>query len=964
MIGSCVSWSTNHLCGTGICDVNLGGSVLCSNTSFTHCTTTTTEYSNQHHTTRTSLTTADTLHLFYLCTFKTCSSSHGGAICLSQISADLEIQSCSFESCTSTNVGGALYFQQLTMQSSITVSSSSFLKCSSNGNSGGSLCLSWMESLSISDCVFLDSQTTVYGGAVYIYKWDVGISNTALSNCLFEDCATSVSGSSGGGGALYFQSCSSIRLDSLRFRECVSTSGNGHDLYFNSQLPTVSLTTVSNSDSTSTPKENRIYPTTIAVGDVLPTPTETTTLLSQKAQQTTSTTAEIVVTLDRTVTGLLLVLVSNSEGTGRTDTTKAPNIGRVLVFSIESSSIGVCTVSTGETGLLQVPLSDNKVVAASLSKHTVSFSDMSLEIIILHPTFTSAECVLDDSCTRAILNLEGFDVDGETFVLTLQNNWTLEATFAENKARTNFGVIGESSKWMENEMFVITSGTKKDDDSIVVSISSPLYFTIPLAARLMNIVVSDLNEVTNEVTLSFSSRHLKPDHDYTITLERKDGKERVVMELRTNSSGLLSDQIVKLCPSNGNEEEFKNSLGFGEEYEVTRFSAKTGDVDYPIQFSRILVSMPIEPVRITLASCKKEDADKTVVSVEGSGLIENETYTLTLSGTPTDQLLLDIHETSISVLASSSTEAKSVPLLLSSTTESSLLFGHRYKITGITNGSVAGMVVGTPSFTTHSEPALTSLSCKLKEGDAKTAEIWLLGTNIPDGLYNLVLKGKGKSGEIEQPIKIVESAGRLEIAVFSSSLLEYGGKYEVVSLSMSSLTVALPTSATYRLLQVPDAPARVRSASCVVAGEKKTRVEVVICGEILPVKGTLSVKVNAVGSSGSTSGSEIGLPDTTIGSEENPTIEIEVYDVSNPCLEYGKTYELTSLTFSETTSWILDESVRFSVPCEPVRVTAASCTKEDADEIVVSVEGSGFVSEEFYSHCHISPRFRNNNPHI
>ncbi|KAK2960868.1 hypothetical protein BLNAU_4265 [Blattamonas nauphoetae] len=747
MIGSCVSCSTNHLCGTGLRDVNLGGSVLCSNTSYTHCTTTTTEYSNQHHTTQTKLSTADTLHLFSLCTFKACSGSNGGAIYLFKLSADLEITSCSFDSC-SGGAGGAVYFQQLTIQSSVVISSSSFFQCSSNLNSGGSLCLNNMESLAISDCVILDSQTTVYGGAVYIYKWDVGISNTALSNCLFEDCATSVSGSSGGGGALYFQSCSSIRLDSLRFRECVSTSGNGHDLYFNSQLPTVSLTTVSNSDSTSTPKENRIYPTTIAVGDVLPTPTETTTLLSQKAQQTTSTTAEIVVTLDRTVTGLLLVLVSNSEGTGRTDTTKAPNIGRVLVFSIESSSIGVCTVSTGETGLLQVPLSDNKVVAASLSKHTVSFSDMSLEIIILHPTFTSAECVLDDSCTRAILNLEGSDVDGESFELTLQNGSTFEATFSVNKARIDLGVIGESPKWMENEVFVITSGTKKGDDSIFVSMPSPLYFTIPLAARLMNIVVSDLNEAAMEVTLSFSSRLLKPEHDYSITLERKDGKVRAVMDVRTNSSGLLADQTVTLYPSNGNEEEFPNSMEFGDEYEVTAFSAKTGDVDYPIQFSRILVTMPIEPVRITSASCTTNEADWTVVSVDGSGLIENETYSLNLSGTPTDQLLLDIHETSISVLASSSTEAKSVPLLLSSTSGSSLLFGHTYTITAITNGSVTGIVDGTPSFTTRSAPAqpsLISMSCMLKEGDAKTAEVSITGSNIADGLYTLVLKGKRMS---------------------------------------------------------------------------------------------------------------------------------------------------------------------------------------------------------------------------
>ncbi|KAK2952935.1 hypothetical protein BLNAU_12111 [Blattamonas nauphoetae] len=222
MIGSCVSCCTNHLCGTGIRDLNLGGSVLCSNTSFTHCTTTTTEYSNQHHTTRTEVTAADTLHLFSLCTFKGCTHLYlfGGAISLNQISADLEIASCSFELCSAPgHVGGALFFNQSTVQSSVAISSSSFVKCSSNGNHGVSLYLWKMQALSISDCVFLDSQTSQYGGAVFIANWDAETSNTALSNCLFEDCTTKSLSSIGGGGALFFQTCSSIRLDSLRFRE-------------------------------------------------------------------------------------------------------------------------------------------------------------------------------------------------------------------------------------------------------------------------------------------------------------------------------------------------------------------------------------------------------------------------------------------------------------------------------------------------------------------------------------------------------------------------------------------------------------------------------------------------------------------------------------------------------------------------------------------------------------------------
>ncbi|KAK2940765.1 hypothetical protein BLNAU_24327 [Blattamonas nauphoetae] len=72
------------------------------------------------------------------------------------------------------------------------------------------------------------------------------------------------------------------------------------------------------------------------------------------------------------------------------------------------------TVSTGDAGLLQLPLEDYTVIAASLSDHVVSFSDPPIVLVTLHPTLLSANCVLDESHTMAVLNLEGSGLDGET----------------------------------------------------------------------------------------------------------------------------------------------------------------------------------------------------------------------------------------------------------------------------------------------------------------------------------------------------------------------------------------------------------------------------------------------------------------------------------------------------------------------------------------------------------------------
>ncbi|KAK2953884.1 hypothetical protein BLNAU_11144 [Blattamonas nauphoetae] len=808
MIGSCVSCCTNHLYGTGIRDVNLGGSVLCSNTSFTHCTTTT-EHFNEHRTIRTEITTADTLHLFSLCTFKGCPGANGSALYLYRISADLEIASCSFESCQSSGAGGAIYYQQSSVQSSVVISSSSFVKCSSNSLSGGSLELQQMQSLTISDCMFLESRTTWYGGVIYVFKCAAGVSNPVLSNCLFDDCSATLA-PVGRGGALYCQNCPSIRLDSLRFRECVAGKGEGHDLFFSSPLPTLSLSTVSNCDSTSTPKENRIYPTSIAEDDVLPTPTHSTTILSLINEPDTSTTAEIVVTLDKTVTGSLLVLVSNSEGTARTDTTKAPNIGRVLLFTIDETNIGRCSVSTGETSLLQLPLEEYKVVTSSFSG-----------IFFLHPTFTSAECVLDDSCTRALLNLEGFDVDGESFELTLQNGSAFNATFSDNKATIDLGVIGEGSKWMENQVFVITSGKKTDDDSIIVSIPSPLYFTIPEAARLCDIVVSVLNPAKTEVTLSFSSRLLKPEHDYTITLEWKEGNGRVVMDVTTNSDGLIAEQTVTLHPSNGNEEELKNSIGFGDEFKVTDFSAKTGDERVSIQFSPIFVTMPIEPVRITLASCTTNETDWTVVSVEGSGFVLGEFYTVSVSGHPIGSLSpppSSLHDTSFVVIASSSNNAISSALQLHPVEGSDLKFSYSYTIVGITNGTEPG-VVDTVVFETQDDiPRNEALITRIEVVPASslntTIVIEVSGSNLPTGT-------SGQLTLVDSFFFAVSfsssSFGRSTvIALGLSGSLGFGSDYEIKTLE-DSIKQTIPIPETR--ITTPPKPSKL--SLCVCGNEER-----------------------------------------------------------------------------------------------------------------------------------------------
>ncbi|KAK2950361.1 hypothetical protein BLNAU_14696 [Blattamonas nauphoetae] len=142
-------------------------------------------------------------------------------------------------------------------------------------------------------------------------------------------------------------------------------------------------------------------------------------------------------------------------------------------------------------------------------------------------------------------------------------------------------------------------------------------------------------------------------------------------------------------------------------------------------FSSIHFTIPTVPFRVKNAWRSANQETTTIVRIEGSSFITDKNYTLTLSGKPsTDPDSLDVHNTLVSVVAFSPTEAESIPLPVSTTSEFSLLFGYKYTITAITDGSEAGIVVGTPYFTTRvapSLPTLKSLSCKLKTGNPKKA---------------------------------------------------------------------------------------------------------------------------------------------------------------------------------------------------------------------------------------------------
>ncbi|KAK2945556.1 hypothetical protein BLNAU_19513 [Blattamonas nauphoetae] len=160
VVGSCESCCTNHDSGTGMMSPNMGGNVVCLNTSFSSCVRTSNDEIDMKHENITATnikrtvvdsTSGMTSVKFTLCTFEDMTiageDGHAGAaihVYLSQ--STLNVTQCFFHKCTCTadnDDGGAIYVHEPLTDCPITISLSSFTECADTGmdqNYGGSRC--------------------------------------------------------------------------------------------------------------------------------------------------------------------------------------------------------------------------------------------------------------------------------------------------------------------------------------------------------------------------------------------------------------------------------------------------------------------------------------------------------------------------------------------------------------------------------------------------------------------------------------------------------------------------------------------------------------------------------------------------------------------------------------------------------------------------------------------------------
>ncbi|KAK2958977.1 hypothetical protein BLNAU_5993 [Blattamonas nauphoetae] len=926
MIGTAVSSSTNHLYGTAILDMNSGGSLLCQNSSFLSCLTDLSHPTtpSTHHPNQAELP----LLRFYRSTYKGCNSINSGGAIRSDRTTDsiLLVQECSFDTCYAP-YGGACSLNARKDDPSLTVfDSSSFVGCSGAG--GGSLSISSVATLSITDCVFLGSEAYIRGGAIDMFIDFALCIRYTFTNSLFQNCKSTPSSSSGlGGGAIHSRKCTNLEFKYLQFRHCSSDQDGGYDVCVTeAPIPTLDENTVVECDSQSDHLDKLLYIYVHPHTDLSHLLKRTFTALEILSLSATPVgdTANLVVRVDKAVEGRLLVLLSNVGGERQPGSSGIPNIARLVTFDLSSSVTGSCSVHFGETGYLQRPLNDFEVTAASLSGHLVSFDGVRLPT---PRTLESVECTMDEGQTSPIVTFRGAKFADGLYKVFLHDGSFIEVEFSTDADGSligshNLDEVGDGTKWKEGSVWIVTDMKSVDDPSIRVIVGKTLFFAIPvLPSEVTGVDSPSLNKKKTEVSFEIVGSGF-PSLISSVSLKRGERTITATSATMTSSTSISATFAASFT-------EDDNSCAFGEKYTLDSIAASK---TIPVP-SDTDITIPSPPTITSITTGPSSSPNEFVLKMEGTNLPANEVF------------LAQIDSFAPIRVTMSGDGTNGVSDAIRAGQSHTFQFDASYTVKTLRKeGDEDEHIIFTSSsFTTPLGPTLTSISCPLSASDPYFVVLTVGGNRLPDGQYFVVVQ-KDSDQPITIEVPIASNSGMKSLLAFGSGVLEYSGKYSVKQMWSESVEVSVGASASS--FTVDPAPARIESALCVLSGDSEKEAKLTLTGSSLPVDKAITIKVKPFSSNGQIDGSPVQLDCPTADTISTIVINIDMY-AAQPTLTYGTKYEVISLQIVGTPS-VLNPNVEFSVPIEPVRVKGVSVV-ETTTTVKVKISGSGFIDKETYS---------------
>ncbi|KAK2953841.1 hypothetical protein BLNAU_11244 [Blattamonas nauphoetae] len=742
VIGCSMLRSTDHFRGTALRDMNMGGNVLCSNSSFAHCSSA----SDQNITQDGRLSWGDVnagTQTFTSCTFRhmTCTTSNfvgGAAIALDQTQANLTISLCAFHNCTATGddaCGGAVCFvgrgETASPASTVTISQSSITDCSAQ-NGGGAVMVLNISSLSLDTC-FFGGNSALAGGA-FMYA---NISSLSVSNSSFVDNVASVVG-----GAAYSESPSSIVFTDVLFRDNVGPSGSDMVLMTKSEAIAANVTRCDSSSAIPT----LIYTDGSSFFETDSTLLKQVTpgfLLSSCSVSHSGTESTVTIKTVNAVNGVMSVLLSgglvprlvsvpfgstgSTTGTGTTTTDVLPSTNE---YSLEAAVLAGYRLESQLAG----------ADASLITPNTTKIDLKGMKLV----SGSYSMIVEDASGTPTIISLT---LLGSTTLSTTVSLYPIDS--AELKYGTKYTVIS----------------VLRDTTSLAVK--DGLSFTTPdEPARIVGIW-AELDSSGNMTLVTLRGRQIVTG-SYTVRLNSESGPSFSI----SFSDGVSDERnsSVATVPIFGDSP----ILSFGTTY--TLFSVvPTSSPSTPLLIdpnpNSFLIS---EPSRLVSISPVLAASLETVTLTFGGRSFDVGSFTVKLFvtsptlGIPFDVACSTVSETELTLI-----------LPISSHDLSNVEFGDVLSVLSLKNGS-SSAILEMSTFSIPHPPRVDTASFSFCSDLNTTFSVTLRGTDLPSHERFVVVLDSSHSFEVV--ITNSCSGTSAEMAIGWTDSLQYDTEYRIVSI--------------------------------------------------------------------------------------------------------------------------------------------------------------------------------------
>ncbi|KAK2960823.1 hypothetical protein BLNAU_4220 [Blattamonas nauphoetae] len=927
MAVSCkVTKSTNHDCGALFLDPNLGGNLVCVNSSFSSCIrqsnseelyTHRNMTQSESHTDRIVFGTSSTATSVTVtsCTFNTMSVGFGwtwgggAAIFLYASPSSLNISQCSFHKCSVTKAdddgGAVLFYCSSTQSRPIDVSSSSFTECTTakiSTNAAAGIIIGVASSAVIQDTIF-ERCKAQFDACIYI---EACLSST-FTNCFFLSCEGAER--TGGCGS---HNIKAIDYSYLHFRDCWSpVLPFTKDLCF-TNIPETATFSIQYCDSTSGAPNVFDYSANQDASDLVPQLTSTSTVSGATVLfSADKQTATVTVTTEQALSGTMGVLLDGS------------NVPRMVyvVFGTSStvSRTATVTVSSGPDGVLPEATYVHRASAipGNIPKQ-------------VHHTSTA----LTNANTTTI-TLSGYGLENGDYVMTVDNDGTEQnITLAWMDANTLSGSA---------QLYPSTAPGRLDYGKIypiVRVVFDPLSkqenvrllqdnsFTTPTQPSRVTKADCSLNGKKDGVVVRLIGTKL-----FSNGQKVKIGSGGLIESTGTIFSVSLTECYVLF--STGWFGDGRQTI-FGSSYEI--FSVGSGSDSFAVD-SGVSFTVLSPPQITTISVPPAITSSSFTLSFGGSSLPSGSTYTVTLNTSDTFDVTFS---------SATSGSSSSVKIGVSGGLKYNTLYSIVSMIKTEENKPDEHILLSSSSFTTPIGPSLSLVASSLSPSDPNVVRLSLSTILMPSEQFTLVLTSTASPSKTVS-VNITFSSTQpdspttvstIDVEVYNrTNTLEYETEYSIESMTSSNV-VAYVSASTFT---TPLSPSRVENVSCSLGGTFQKSAILVLTGVRLESPLSFDLIVQEKKADGTLSGTDIKLSGVLSGSSSSTchTFTVPIFGEENPLLSYETSYGVTDFVVPGRTS-LANPSISFSVLPEPSRLTMIEATpvySEDEKSATVSLFG-------------------------